>query len=147
MLPTLRRGAGHHECLQDHGRRPPLAATITTAKIEQTARQGFTFYTSHVSDPRRDGRLAVLETIRKEHLIERARTTGVTCAAARRLQARYEAIGDVRRGMLLGVEPGEGSRVAPAFPRVGAMTTRKCFESNIRTSGAARRCRGESRRR
>src|SRR5208282_6019762 len=56
----------------------PLAACVTSAAIEDDVhRKGFSFYTSHVSDPLpATVGLAVLETIRAENLIERARTTG-----------------------------------------------------------------------
>jgi 2,2-dialkylglycine decarboxylase (pyruvate) len=113
----------------------PLAAAITTAKIEQDVHdKGFTFYTSHVSDPLpATVGLAVLETIRKEHLIERARTTGAYLRGRlQKLQARYEAIGDVRgEGMLLGVELVKDRESRQPFHELGAMTTKKCFELGL----------------
>ena len=62
----------------------PLAATVTTPAIEQDIHQkGFTFYTSHVSDPLpATVGLAVLDTLKREHLMERARTRAPICAAA-----------------------------------------------------------------
>ena len=113
----------------------PLAATITTAKIEQDVHdKGFTFYTSHVSDPLpATVGLAVLETIRKEHLIARARTTGAYLRGRlQELQSRYEAIGDVRgEGMLLGVELVKDRESRQPFHELGAMTTKKCFELGL----------------
>jgi len=113
----------------------PLAAATTTAKIEQDVHdKGFTFYTSHVSDPLpATVGLAVLETIRKEHLIERARTTGVYLRGRlQELQTRYEAIGDVRgEGMLLGVELVKDRESRQPFHELGAMTTKKCFELGL----------------
>jgi len=113
----------------------PLAAAITTAKIEQDVHEkGFTFYTSHVSDPLpATVGLAVLETIRKEHLIERARTTGAYLRSRlQELQSRYEAIGDVRgEGMLLGVELVKDRESRQPFHQLGAMTTKKCFELGL----------------
>jgi 2,2-dialkylglycine decarboxylase (pyruvate) len=113
----------------------PLAATITTPKIEQDAHEkGFTFYTSHVSDPLpATVGLAVLETIRKEHLIDRARTTGAYLRGRLLdLKARYEAIGDVRgEGMLLGVELVKDRESRQPFHELGAMTTKKCFELGL----------------
>lgn len=113
----------------------PLAATITTPKIEQDVHEkGFTFYTSHVSDPLpATVGLAVLETIRKEHLIERARTTGAYLRGRLEdLKARYEAIGDVRgEGMLLGVELVKDRESRQPFHELGAMTTKKCFELGL----------------
>jgi 2,2-dialkylglycine decarboxylase (pyruvate) len=113
----------------------PLAATITTPQIEQTVHErGFTFYTSHVSDPLpATVGLAVLETIRKEHLIERARTTGAYLRE--RLEAlaqRYEAIGDVRgEGMLLGVELVKDRESRQPYHELGALTTQRCFELGL----------------
>lgn len=113
----------------------PLAATITTEAIEADVHaKGFTFYTSHVSDPlpARVG-LAVIDTIVKEDLITRARTTG---AYLRRqlldLQERYEEIGDVRgEGMLLGVELVTDRQSRVPHHQLGAMTTSRCFELGL----------------
>ena len=113
----------------------PLAATITTPKIEQDVHsKGFTFYTSHVSDPLpATVGLAVLRTIRDERLIERARTTGAYLRSRlQELATRYEAIGDVRgEGMLLGVELVKDRRTREPFHELGAMTTKKCFELGL----------------
>lgn len=113
----------------------PLAATITTAKIEQDVyEKGFTFYTSHVSDPLpATVGLAVLETIQKERLVERARTTGEYLRGKlQELQQRYEAIGDVRgEGMLLGVELVKDRESRQPHHELGALTTKKCFELGL----------------
>jgi 2,2-dialkylglycine decarboxylase (pyruvate) len=113
----------------------PLAAAITTPKIEQNVHEkGFTFYTSHVSDPLpATVGLAVLETIRKEGLIERARTTGAYLRGRLlELQSRHEVIGDVRgEGMLLGVELVKDRDSREPFHALGALTTRKCFEFGL----------------
>jgi 2,2-dialkylglycine decarboxylase (pyruvate) len=109
----------------------PLAATITTPKIEETVHsRGFTYYTSHVSDPlpAMVG-LAVLETIRKEELIKRARETGAYLRERLlELQNRYDVIGDVRGlGMLLGVELVKDRDTREPYHQLGAITTQKCF--------------------
>ena len=113
----------------------PLAATITSAKIEQDVHEkGFTFYTSHVSDPLpATVGLAVLETLRKENLVERARTTGAYLRGRLlELQERYEVIGDVRgEGMLLGVELVKDRQSRLPFHELGALTTRRCFELGL----------------
>lgn len=113
----------------------PLAAAITTPKIEQNVHEkGFTFYTSHVSDPLpATVGLAVLETIRKEGLIERGRTTGAYLRERLlELQSRHEVIGDVRgEGMLLGVELVKDRDSREPFHALGALTTRKCFEFGL----------------
>jgi 2,2-dialkylglycine decarboxylase (pyruvate) len=113
----------------------PLAATITSGKIEEDVhRKGFTFYTSHVSDPlpARVG-LAVLETIQREDLIQRARTMGgYLREQLQELGKRYEAIGDVRgEGMLLGVELVQDRESRLPHHQLGALTTQRCFELGL----------------
>jgi len=113
----------------------PLAATVTTPSIEQNLhRQGFTFYTSHVSDPLpATVGLAVLETIQREHLIERACTQGdYLRTRLLELQQRHEAIGDVRgEGLLLGVELVQDRQSKLPFHELGALTTQRCFELGL----------------
>jgi len=113
----------------------PLAATVTSPRIEADVHaKGFTYYTSHVSDPlpAMVG-LAVLETIRKEHLLERARTTGAYMRQRfLELQSRYEQIGDVRGlGMLLGVELVKDRESREPYHQLGALTTQKCFQLGL----------------
>jgi 2,2-dialkylglycine decarboxylase (pyruvate) len=113
----------------------PLAATITSEKIEEDVHnKGFTFYTSHVSDPlpARVG-LAVLETIQREDLIQRARTMGGYLREQLiELGKRYEAIGDVRgEGMLLGVELVQDRESRLPHHQLGALTTQRCYELGL----------------
>src|SRR5919205_2665414 len=86
----------------------PLAATVTTAAIEEDCvEKGFLHVTSHVSDPLPAAAgLAVLEVIDEERLDERARERGeYLVQRLRELQEAHEQIGDVRgRGLLVGVE-------------------------------------------
>lgn len=113
----------------------PLAATATTPRIEDDIHaKGFTYYTSHVSDPLPAlVGLAVLDTIRREHLIERARTTGAYLRERLvELQGRHEAIGDVRGlGMLLGVELVKDRESREPYHQLGALTTQKCFQLGL----------------
>ena len=113
----------------------PLAATITTPAIEQDVHEkGFTFYTSHVSDPLpATVGLAVLEVIQRENLIERARTQGdYLRRGLLELQQRHEAIGDVRGlGLLLGVELVQDRGTRQPFHELGALTTQRCFELGL----------------
>lgn len=120
----------------------PLAATVTSDEIEQDVHdKGFTFYTSHVSDPLPAAvGLAVLKIIDEERLVERAASMG---AHLRRLldelQRDHEAIGDVRgEGLLLGVELVKDRHTREPDHELGALTTEKCFEyglsMNIRRS-------------
>jgi 2,2-dialkylglycine decarboxylase (pyruvate) len=113
----------------------PLAATVTTPAIEQDIHQkGFTFYTSHVSDPLpATVGLAVLDTLKREHLMERARTQGAYLRGCLlTLQQRHEAIGDVRgAGLLLGVELVQDRATKQPFHELGALTTQRCFELGL----------------
>jgi 2,2-dialkylglycine decarboxylase (pyruvate) len=113
----------------------PLAGTITTPAIEDSVhRRGFTYYTSHVSDPLlAEVGLAVLRVLAEEHLVERARTVGgYLRARLLDLQQRHEAIGDVRgEGLLLGVELVTDRESRAANHRLGAVTTQKCFEKGL----------------
>ncbi|RYY67946.1 MAG: aminotransferase class III-fold pyridoxal phosphate-dependent enzyme, partial [Comamonadaceae bacterium] len=113
----------------------PLAATVTTPRIEESVHaKGFTYYTSHVSDPlpAMVG-LAVLETIQKDNLLERARTMGAYMRERfLDLQSRHEAIGDVRGlGMLLGVELVKDRQTCEPYHLLGALTTQKCFQMGL----------------
>jgi 2,2-dialkylglycine decarboxylase (pyruvate) len=113
----------------------PLAATITSAEIEERCHErGFLFYTTHVSDPfpARIG-LKAIEIILRDHLTEHAAAMGLRLnAALRALQDRYEVIGDVRgRGLLAGIEfvrDRESKAPAPSF---GAAVSRRCFELGL----------------
>lgn len=113
----------------------PLAATVTTPQIEADIHaKGFTFYTSHVSDPLpATVGLAVLQTLRKERLVERARSTGAYLRQQLdALQQRHEAIGDVRgEGMLLGVELVRDRNSREPHHELGAVTTQRCFELGL----------------
>ncbi len=113
----------------------PLAATITTNDIESHAHErGFSYYTSHVSDPLPAAAgLAVLETIEQEGLIERARELG---AHLRKnldsLQQRYEAIGDIRgKGLLLGIDLVKDRETREPHLELGDITTRRCMELGL----------------
>lgn len=113
----------------------PLAATITTPAIEQDVHEkGFTFYTSHVSDPLpATVGLAVLETLQREQLLERARRQGdYLRRGLLELQQRHEAIGDVRGlGLLLGVELVQDRATREPYHALGALTTQRCFELGL----------------
>jgi len=113
----------------------PLAATITTDEIEERCHdRGFAFYTSHVSDPLPSTvGLAVLETVEKEKLLERAREMGDYLAKSLRdLQSRHEEIGDVRGlGLLRGVELVKDRETREPYHELGALTTMRCLELGL----------------
>ena len=126
----------------------PLAATVTTAAIEEDAyRKGFLHVTSHVSDPLPAAAgLAVLDVIAEEDLVERAAARGeYMFARLRELQAEHEAIGDVRgRGLLVGLELVEDRETRVPADALGADVTRECFDRglsmNIVRAGANANC-------
>ena len=113
----------------------PLAATLTSPEIEEKAHKaGFTYYTSHVSDPLPAAvGLAVLETLESERLIERAEEMGAYLRnGLLSLQQKYEVIGDVRgEGLLLGVELVTDRESRVPYHALGAATTARCFELGL----------------
>lgn len=113
----------------------PLAATITRPDVEQDIfEKGFSFYTSHVSDPLpATVGLAVLRVLEQERLVERSRSTGTYLRnSLEALQEKYEAIGDIRgMGMLLGIELVKDRETKTPALELGALTTRKCYEKGL----------------
>ena len=113
----------------------PLAATITTDEIEKKAHaKGFSYYTSHISDPLPAVcGLAVLETIEKESLIDRAREMGTYLRRSlEALQQKYEAIGDIRgQGLLIGVDLVKDRESRAPYLELGDVTTRRCMELGL----------------
>ena len=113
----------------------PLAATITSDEIEEKAHEkGFSFYTSHVSDPLPAlAGLAVLETVESENLIERANEMG---SYLRRnlesLQQKYEVIGEIRgQGLLIGIDLVKDRESREPHLELGDITTRRCMELGL----------------
>jgi 2,2-dialkylglycine decarboxylase (pyruvate) len=86
----------------------PLAAVLTSDEINESAkRRGFSFFTSHVSDPLPAlVGLAVVRQILAQNLADRARVLGSYLRDQLLvLQRKYAVIGDIRgRGLLLGLE-------------------------------------------
>ncbi|MBK1615693.1 aspartate aminotransferase family protein [Rubrivivax gelatinosus] len=113
----------------------PLAAVLTTAEIEERCHErGFLFYTTHVSDPLPAAvGLKVLEVVRRDRLVERARVAGARLEnGLRALQAEVGCIGDVRgRGLLLGIEIVKGDGSLEAAPELGAAITRECMTRGL----------------
>lgn len=113
----------------------PLAAMMTTAAIEEAAHErGFLFYTTHVSDPLPAAvGLTVLDVVRDDNLVERARHLGARLHdGLSALKERHECVGDVRgRGLFLGVEiiRDEASR-APDH-ELGARIAREAFRRGL----------------
>ena len=126
----------------------PLAATVTTAAIEEDAhRKGFLHVTSHVSDPLPAAAgLAVLDVIAEEGLVERAAARGACrLARLRALHAAPEPLGaGPGRGLLVGLELVEDRDTRAPADALGAEVTRECFERglsmNIVRAGANANC-------
>jgi 2,2-dialkylglycine decarboxylase (pyruvate) len=113
----------------------PLAGVITTDAIEETChRRGFSFYTSHVSDPLPSSvGVAVLETIEREQLLVRSREMGEYLAdGLNDLKLRHEEIGDVRgMGLLRGIELVKDRETRDPHHELGALTTERCLELGL----------------
>src|SRR5215211_4084027 len=126
----------------------PLAATITTAAIEETAvERGFLHVTSHVSDPLPAAAgLAVLDVIEEEGLVGQARQRGdYLLGRLRELQTEHEQIGDVRgRGLLVGLELVEERASRRPANALGAAVTEECLRRglsmNIVRAGSSANC-------
>lgn len=86
----------------------PLAATVTTAEIEEECfKRGFVYVTSHISDPFCAAfGVAAFEILQEEKLAENAKRNGAYLKdQLLQLQQTHQCIGDVRgAGLLLGVE-------------------------------------------
>jgi 2,2-dialkylglycine decarboxylase (pyruvate) len=113
----------------------PLAGVVTNDEIESTChRRGFSFYTSHVSDPLPSSvGLAVLQTIEQEKLLERSVQMGAYLAARlQELQSRHEEIGDVRgMGLLRGIELVKDRETREPYHELGALTTQRCLQLGL----------------
>ena len=117
----------------------PLAAVLTSAEIEQRARErGFLFFTTHVNDPLPAAvGNTVLDVLVRDRLDLRARELGDRLRSGLdELAGRHKVIGDVRgRGLLVGVElvaldpVGEHGR--GDTDRLGAAVTRRCGELGL----------------
>lgn len=113
----------------------PLAAMMTTAEIEAAAHeQGFLFYTTHVSDPLPAAvGLTVLDVVRDDNLVERARHLGARLQCGlHALMERHECVGDVRgRGLFLGLEIiRDGDSRAPDH-ELGARIAQEAFRRGL----------------
>ncbi|KAJ6539920.1 class-II aminotransferaseI [Mycena sp. CBHHK59/15] len=86
----------------------PLSAVITSKQIEEVVHsRGFSFFTTHVSDPLPAAvGLKVLEMLERDNLASRAERLGQRFRAfLLGLQAQYECIGEIRgMGLMQGME-------------------------------------------
>ncbi len=139
---------GHHFAFEDYEVQPdfltlsktmggglPLAATITSAEIEERCYEnGFIYITSHVSDPlcARIG-LATIQILLEEELAQRAQKMGAYLKAQlKELQERHECIGDVRgKGLLLGMEIVKDRVTKTPAPDLGHQIGERCMELGL----------------
>jgi 2,2-dialkylglycine decarboxylase (pyruvate) len=108
----------------------PIGATVTSEAIEAECHaRGFMHITSHVSDPLpAAAALAVLEVVAEEDLAGRAARQGERLLGhLRALQARHEAVGDVRgMGLLCGIELVEDRDTRAPAEALGLALTAEC---------------------
>jgi 2,2-dialkylglycine decarboxylase (pyruvate) len=113
----------------------PLGATIATEAVEALCfERGYQNVTSHAADPLPAAvGLAVLDTIDREGLIDRANDLGNHLnARLLELQERHEAIGDVRgRGLMRGVEFVTDRDSRTAAPAIGGAVANRCLECGL----------------
>ncbi|GAB5399451.1 MAG: aspartate aminotransferase family protein [Aureisphaera sp.] len=113
----------------------PLAATVTTAEIEEKChKNGFVYMTSHVSDPFCASMgLVAFEILHGENLSENALVMGAYLKEQLlELQQRHECIGDVRgKGLLLGVEIVKNRETKVPDDDLGMNICDRCLELGL----------------
>jgi 2,2-dialkylglycine decarboxylase (pyruvate) len=113
----------------------PIGAVVTSATIEEECHaRGFMHVTSHVSDPLPAAAArAVLDVVRDEDLPARAERAGARLMGhLRELQARHEAVGDVRGlGLLCGLELVEDRDSRRPAHALGPALTAECDERGL----------------
>jgi 2,2-dialkylglycine decarboxylase (pyruvate) len=113
----------------------PLSAVITSEAIEQRCHElGFFFGTTHTSDPLAAAvGLAVVRTLAEDALDQSARSLGRHLRhGLLELQAKHEAIGDVRgRGLLQGIELVTDRTAKTPANELGAKVTGICLELGL----------------
>ncbi|MFK4047727.1 aspartate aminotransferase family protein [Roseomonas mucosa] len=113
----------------------PLSAAITSTEIEQRCfERGFTFFTTHVSDPLPAliG-LKVLEILQRDRMAEVAAERGAQLRTGLlAIQERHDCVGDVRgRGLLQGIELVEDRESKRPAERLGQAITQRCLELGL----------------
>ena len=117
----------------------PLAAVLTSAEIEQRARdRGYLFFTTHVNDPLPAAvGNTILDVLVRDRLDLRARELSDRLRGGLdELAGRHKVVGDVRgRGLPVGVELVAPDPVDEHGPgnsdRLGAAVTRRCGELGL----------------
>lgn len=113
----------------------PLGVTIATNEVEDIcAQRNFQSVTSHAADPLPAAvGLAVLDTIERDGLIERAAQLGEHLHTRLcELQERHEPIGDVRgRGLLRGIELVRDRDTRMPAPELGLAVADRCLECGL----------------
>ncbi|MEP6981304.1 MAG: aspartate aminotransferase family protein [Nakamurella sp.] len=113
----------------------PLAAVVTSAEIEQTAKdRGYLFFTTHVSDPlvAAVGN-TVLDVLQRDDMTKVVGERGAQLRhGLRDIQRRHEVVGDVRgRGLLQGIELVLDRETKLGSDVLGAQVTQRCLELGL----------------
>lgn len=113
----------------------PLSAILTSNHIAQYAKEhNFLFYTTHINDPLPAAiGDKVVEIVIRDDLCARSKRLGVKLQAGlRKLQARYECIGDVRgRGLMGGMEIVSDRQTKLGAPEVGSAVSDKMVQLGL----------------
>lgn len=113
----------------------PLAATITSAEIEERAHErGFLFYTTHVSDPLPAAvGNTVLDVLIRDRMDARAADLGtVLRAGLTEIQGRHQVVGDIRgRGLMQGLELVLDRSTKQGAAALGGAVTARCLELGL----------------
>ncbi|ESK95442.1 aminotransferase class-iii [Moniliophthora roreri MCA 2997] len=113
----------------------PLSAVVTSCEIEENIfSKGFSFYTTHVSDPLPAAvGLKVLEILTREDLAGRAARLGAIFRDfLLDLQSRYHCIGDVRgQGLMIGFEIVKNRSTKEPDEHLGAVLADRMMELGL----------------
>ncbi|QDS73754.1 hypothetical protein FKW77_005051 [Venturia effusa] len=113
----------------------PLAAVVTSEKIGRMAKDhDFLFYTTHINDPLPAAvGDKVLEIVVRDRLVENSRRLGQKLQSRlRKLQSRYECIGDIRgRGLMAGLEIVSDRETKAGAPEVANNLASKMVELGL----------------
>lgn len=119
----------------------PLSAVITSKKIEQTCfDRGFSFLTTHVSDPAVAAvGVKVLEIMERDALGKRAEILGDRFRDGLwALAKEYECIGDVRgQGLMIGLELVKDRETREPDAEVGTRIAEKLLELGLNANVVA----------
>lgn len=113
----------------------PLAATVSSAKIEEACfENGFIYVTSHVSDPLcATVGLATLELLTRDAMAVKAQEKGAYLKAQlEAIMQRHACVGEVRgKGLLLGMEIVKDRESKEPDPELGYKISEECLRLGL----------------